>query len=413
MGRVVPPRLTEEPQKASEQRGIANDLANFGALRRINEPLMTLLNIRGNLRAYTNGVTQEPNERTGGIAPEQKLLGKSPAIERTLRQIQDAAAIDVAVLISGESGTGKDLAARMLHQMSRRARYPMVKINCPAIPGQLFESELFGHEPGAFTGARAARPGKFEQANNGTLFLDEIGELDMALQSKLLRAVQDFRVVRLGGVDEREVNVRLICGTNRNLEEESKRGAFRSDLYYRINVIHIEMPTLRSRSEDVPLLFQHFVRLYSNQYGRWPDPITPSAMRILEQYHWPGNMRELENLAKRYVVLGGEEHVLSALRDPRDDGFAVPQTVDVNTPLRIQTKRAVQSLERRIILDVLRAHKWNRRKAARSLDISYRALLYKIKEAGLPPIRTVKARPPVEDVAPPEDPAVDCKQPAA
>jgi two-component system, NtrC family, response regulator AtoC len=374
---------------------------------------MALFDIGGTLRAYTKDVTQGLYERTDGTAPEQMLLGKSPVIQKTFRQIQDAAAIDVAVLISGESGTGKDLAARMLHQMSRRSRHPMVKINCPAIPGQLFESELFGHEPGAFTGARSARPGKFEQANNGTLFLDEIGELDMALQSKLLRAVQDFKIVRLGGVEEREVNVRLICGTNRNLEEESKRGTFRSDLYYRINVIHIEMPTLRSRSEDVPLLFQHFVRLYSNQYGRRPDPITPSAMRILEQYHWPGNMRELENLAKRYVVLGGEEHVLSALRDPRDDPYEVPQTIDVNTPLRIQTKRAVQMLERRIILDVLRAHKWNRRKAARSLDISYRALLYKIKEAGLPPIRTVKARPALEEVAPPEDPAVDCKQSAA
>jgi two-component system, NtrC family, response regulator AtoC len=353
----------------------------------------------GKSRAYPSIVTHQPNERTDGTNPEQMLLGNSAAIQRTLRQIRDAAAVDVAVLISGESGTGKDLAARMLHQLSRRSRHPMVRINCAAIPGQLFESELFGHEPGAFTGARSARPGKFEMANHGTLFLDEIGDLDMSLQSKLLRALQDFRIVRLGGVEEHEVNVRLICGTNRNLEEEAKRGTFRSDLFYRINVVHIEMPTLRNRSEDVPLLFQHFVRLYSNQYGRRPDPITSSAMRILEKYHWPGNMRELENLAKRYVVLGGEEHVLSALRDPRDDQAIPPETIDVNTPLRIQTKRAVQSLERRIILDVLRAHKWNRRKAARSLDISYRALLYKIKEAGLPPVRTVKPRPPLQIVS--------------
>jgi two-component system response regulator AtoC len=353
----------------------------------------------GKSRAYPSIVTHQANERTDGTNPEQMLLGNSAAIQRTLRQIRDAAAVDVAVLISGESGTGKDLAARMLHQLSRRSRHPMVRINCAAIPGQLFESELFGHEPGAFTGARSARPGKFEMANHGTLFLDEIGDLDISLQSKLLRALQDFRIVRLGGVEEHEVNVRLICGTNRNLEEEAKRGTFRSDLFYRINVVHIEMPTLRNRSEDVPLLFQHFVRLYSNQYGRRPEPITSSAMRILEKYHWPGNMRELENLAKRYVVLGGEEHVLSALRDPRDDQAILPETIDVNTPLRIQTKRAVQSLERRIILDVLRVHKWNRRKAARSLDISYRALLYKIKEAGLPPVRTVKPRPPLQIVS--------------
>jgi two-component system, NtrC family, response regulator AtoC len=338
-------------------------------------------------------------QREDLMGPENMFLGQSAAMQKTLQQIQDAATVDVAVLISGESGTGKDLAARMLHQLSRRGRFPMVKINCPAIPGQLFESELFGHEPGAFTGARSARPGKFELANHGTLFLDEIGELDMALQSKLLRALQDFRIVRLGGVDEREFNVRLICGTNRNLEDEVKRGNFRSDLYYRINVIHIEMPTLRSRREDIPLLFQHFVRLYGNQFGRRPEPISTSAIRILEKYHWPGNMRELENLAKRFVVLGGEEHVLSALRDPRDEPSAVTEAFDVNLPLRLQTKRAVQSLERRIIMDVLRAHKWNRRKAARSLDISYRALLYKIKEAGLPPVRTLKPRPMVEPVA--------------
>lgn len=340
---------------------------------------------------------------TGTTNSENMLLGRSQAMQRAIQQIRDAAAVDVAVLISGESGTGKELAARMLHQLSRRARHPMVKVNCPAIPGQLFESELFGHEPGAFTGARSARPGKFELANHGTLFLDEIGELDPTLQSKLLRALQDFRIVRLGGVEECEVDVRLICGTNRDLEEEARRGNFRSDLFYRINVVHIQMPPLRHRSEDVPVLFQHFVRLYSNQYGRRPEPISSSAMRILEKYHWPGNMRELENLAKRYVVLGGEEHVLSALRDAREDNLLTLNAVDLNTPLRIQTKRAVQSLERRIILDVLRAHKWNRRKAARSLDISYRALLYKIKEAGLPPVRNVKPRPPVESAPLPED----------
>lgn len=365
----------------------------------------------GNPRACSPGVMHEISEHASGVAPENSLLGNSVAIQRARQQIRDAAAVDVPVLITGESGTGKDLAARLLHEMSRRARYAMVKINCPAIPGQLFESELFGHEPGAFTGARSARPGKFEQANHGTLFLDEIGELDIALQSKLLRALQDFRIVRLGGVEEREVNVRLICGTNRNLEEEVSRGTFRSDLFYRINVIHIEMPPLRSRSDDVPVLLDHFVTLFGKQFGRRPEPLSSSAIQILMKYHWPGNMRELENLSKRYVVLGGEEHILSALRDPREMQYLVPETIDLNTPLRIQTKRALQTLERRIILDVLRAHKWNRRKAARSLDISYRALLYKIKEAGLPPVRSVKPRPQNEDISLPEDPNGTCSQP--
>ena len=324
--------------------------------------------------------------------PQDLLIGQSSAIRKIWEQLASAAMTEVPVLITGESGTGKDLAARLLHEMSRRGRYNMVKVNCPAIPAQLFESELFGYDAGAFTGAKSGKPGKFEQANHGTLFLDEIGELDFALQSKLLRALQDFRIVRLGSVEERQVDVRLICGTNRNLEKEVANGTFRSDLFYRINVLKIEMPPLRDRAGDVPMLFEHFVSLFSNQFGRRPEPISKSALKLLEAYHWPGNLRELENLAKRYVVLGGEDGILPSLRDPQEMNIFATQAIDLNTPLRIQTRKALQTLERRIILDVLRAHKWNRRKTARSLDISYRALLYKIKEAGLPPLRTVKPR---------------------
>jgi two-component system, NtrC family, response regulator AtoC len=318
---------------------------------------------------------------------EELFLGESPAIQAVRTQLRNAAATDAPVLLTGESGTGKDLAARILHELSWRGKHSMVKVNCPAIPSQLFESELFGYEPGAFTGARIAKPGKFEIACRGTLFLDEIGELDIALQAKLLRALQDFKVVRLGSVEERPIDVRLICGTNRNLETEIQNGTFRSDLFYRINVLNIKMPSLRTRIGDVPILLNHFIQLYSDQFGQKPKPISSSAMQILEKYSWPGNLRELENLAKRFVVLGGEEHILSSLREPTDAEVIPMEISDINTPLRIQTKRAVQTLERRIILDVLRAHKWNRRSTARSLDISYRALLYKIKEAGLPSIR--------------------------
>ena len=318
---------------------------------------------------------------------EELLLGESPAIQSVRAQLLSAAGTDAPVLITGESGTGKDLAARVLHELSQRSRQGMVKVNCPAIPTQLFESELFGYEPGAFTGARIAKPGKFEMASRGTLFLDEIGELDLALQAKLLRVLQDFKVVRLGSVEERSIDVRLVCGTNRNLETEISNGSFRSDLFYRINVLNIAMPPLRARSGDILILLTHFIDLYSAQFGRKPKPLSGSAMQLLEKYSWPGNLRELENLAKRFVVLDGEEHILSALREPADSGLPALPTSDINTPLRIQTKRAVQTLERRIILDVLRAHKWNRRSTARSLDISYRALLYKIKEAGLPSIR--------------------------
>lgn len=327
---------------------------------------------------------------TQTTAVEEILIGDSPAIQAVREQLISAAATDAPVLITGESGTGKDLAARILHELSRRGRNSLVKVNCAAIPSQLFESELFGHESGAFTGAKNAKPGKFEQASHGTLFLDEIGELDIALQAKLLRVLQDFKVVRLGSVEERPIDTRLICGTNRNLEEAIQNGAFRADLFYRINVLNIQMPPLRARTGDVPLLLNHFIRIYSDQFGRKPQPISSSAMQLLDKYHWPGNLRELENLTKRYVVLGSEEHILSSLREPTDGGYFALGVADINTPLRIQTKRVTQTLERRIILDVLRAHKWNRRNTARSLDISYRALLYKIKEIGLPSIRNCK-----------------------
>jgi two-component system response regulator AtoC len=329
---------------------------------------------------------QELQEERSEVA----LLGDSPAIQRVRERLRNAATTDAPVLLTGESGTGKDLAANLLHQWSRRRNHGFVKVNCPAIPGPLFESEVFGHEAGAFTGARKAKPGKFEQANHGTLFLDEIGELDMGLQSKLLHALQDFHVVRLGALDERKVDIRLVCATNRNLEAEIASGNFRADLFYRINVLKIEMPSLRERAGDIAVLLHHFVRYYGDLFNRRPEPVSSSFLRLLESYHWPGNIRELENLAKRFVVLGGEEHVVSSLREPEEFNPLSLDAIDINTPLRVQTKKAVQHLERRIILRVLQAHKWNRRKTARSLDISYRALLYKIKDAGLPPIRTVK-----------------------
>jgi DNA-binding NtrC family response regulator len=319
-----------------------------------------------------------------GYRPVEVLIGDSPAIHRISVQLQKAAMTEVPVLITGESGTGKELAARLLHDMSSRRAHNFLKVICPAIPQQLFESEFFGHEPGAFTGAKESRAGKCEQADKGTLFLDEIGELDLALQPKLLHALQDFRVVRLGAANERAIDIRLICATNRDIEAEVATGAFRTDLFYRINVLRIQMPPLRERPSDVPILMNHFIRLYAEQFGGSPPPLSASLMKLLETYRWPGNIRELENMAKRYVVLGTEEHILSLMRQTGELHPAAPDVIDLTTPLRVQTKRAVQHLERKIILGVLEAHKWNRRKTARSLDISYRTLLYKIKEAGLP-----------------------------
>ena len=318
------------------------------------------------------------------------LLGNSPAIQRIREQVRRAALTEVPVLITGERGTGKERVARMLHDLSDRRAHNFLKVNCPAVSNGLFESELFGHEPGAKTGLQEVRPGKFEQADMGTLFLDEIGEWDLALQSKLLHALQDFRVVRLAAAEERTVDIRLICTTNRDLEAEVTKGAFRKDLFYRINVLRIAMPSLRERPSDVPILMNHFIRLQALRFGGVPEDASASFMRLMESYHWPGNIRELENMAKRFVVLGGEEHVISALSEPEEISPVVPEIIDLTTPLRVQTKRAVQHLERKVILGVLQAHKWNRRKTARSLDISYRALLGKIKEAGLLSVRAAK-----------------------
>jgi two-component system response regulator AtoC len=326
-----------------------------------------------------------------GYRSAEVLIGDSPAIHRIGAQLQKAALTEVPVLITGESGTGKELAARLLHDLSSRRANNFLKVSCPAISNQLFESELFGNEPGALTEAKGSNTGKCEPANKGTLFLDEIGELDLSLQPKLLHALQDFWGVRLGAVEERAIDIRLICATNRDLEAEVANGGFRKDLFYRINVLRIQMPALRERASDVPILMNHFIRVYSGRFGGNPAPLSSSFMKVLEAYHWPGNIRELENMAKRYVVLGGEGHMQSLMRQTEDVRHSTPEVIDLTTPLRIQTKRAVQHLERKIILGVLEAHKWNRRKTARSLDISYRALLYKIKEVGLPAVSSSKS----------------------
>jgi transcriptional regulator with PAS, ATPase and Fis domain len=320
-----------------------------------------------------------------GYKPVEALIGDSPAIHRISAQLQKAALTEVPVLITGESGTGKELAARLLHNLSARRAHNFLRVSCPAIPNRLFESELFGHEPGVFT-AKEPNAGKCVQDDKGTLFLDEIGELDLGLQAKLLHALQDFRVVRLEAMNERAIDSRLICATSRDIEVEVVKGGFRTDLFYRINVLRIHMPALRERASDVPILMNHFIRMYSKQYGRKAAQLSSSLMRLLESYHWPGNVRELENMAKRYVVLGEEEHMLSVMQQPEEPFSSTPDVIDLTTPLRVQTKRATQHIERKIILGVLEAHQWDRRKTARSLDISYRALLYKIKEVGLPVI---------------------------
>jgi two-component system response regulator AtoC len=321
---------------------------------------------------------------------------------RSLRErLAKIAGANVPVLIQGESGTGKDIIARMIHTASPWKTGPWVKVNCPAIPGTLLESELFGYEKGAFTGAYGTKPGRVEMAHRGTLFLDEISELDMALQSKLLQLLQDGQFCRIGAQEDKKVEVRVVCATNRKLEEEIANGTFRSDLFYRINVVNLHMPPLRERAADIPQMVSYFLEYYNRKFNA--RAIHPSAdlMNALKKYHWPGNVRELENLMKRYVILGTEESISGDLRPHEQDFFSADISVDGPISLKKITRQAVRELERKIILKVLQHHHWNRKQAARALNISYRALLYKIRDAGLPSNRAPRRPQPSEVVSHP------------
>jgi formate hydrogenlyase transcriptional activator len=233
----------------------------------------------------------------------EQIIGKSPALESVLEQVEQVAPTDSTVLIQGETGTGKELIARAIHNLSARCGRPFIKLNCAAIPFDLLESELFGHERGAFTGAIAQKVGRFELADKGTLFLDEVGDIPPALQPKLLRVLQEQEFERLGSTRTQQVNIRLVAATNRNLAEMVKRSEFRSDLYYRLNVFPIPLPPLRARRDDIPALVEHFVELYSRRMDKPIDQIAPDTMSALTSYPWPGNIRELQNFIERSVIM--------------------------------------------------------------------------------------------------------------
>ena len=320
----------------------------------------------------------------GEMPPETIIFGHSEAMNAVRERLAKLASANVPVLIEGESGTGKDIIARMIHAASPWRNGPWVKVNCPAIPGTLLESELFGYEKGAFTGAYGVKPGRVEMAHRGTLFLDEISELDMALQSKLLQLLQDGQFCRIGAQEDKKVEVRVVCATNRKLEQEVENGTFRSDLFYRINVVNLHLPPLRERATDIPELVAYFLEHHNRKYNCRAKPLSGEMTAVLRKYHWPGNIRELENLIKRYVILGNEEVITADLAPPSSDFFNADIPVDGQISLKKLTRQAVRELERKVILKVLQNHHWNRKKTARSLSISYRALLYKIRDAGLP-----------------------------
>src|SRR5437763_13979863 len=261
----------------------------------------------------------------------EQVIGNSPALEEVLEQVERVAPTDSTVLIHGETGTGKELIARAIHSISSRCGRTFVRLNCAAIPLDLLESELFGHEKGALTGAIAQKIGRFELADKGTLFLDEVGDIPPALQPKLLRVLQEQEFERLGSTRTHQVDVRLVAATNRNLMEMAKRGDFRSDLYYRLNVFPIMLPPLRERSEDIPALVAHFVEIYGRRMSREIEHIPPTTMSALTSYHWPGNIRELQNLIERAVILSND----GVLPNPLSAGVALaPSTPSSATTLQ-------------------------------------------------------------------------------
>ncbi|PYR66427.1 MAG: sigma-54-dependent Fis family transcriptional regulator [Acidobacteria bacterium] len=331
--------------------------------------------------------------------------GSSPAMQPVARLIDQVADSDVTVLVRGESGVGKELVARAIHQRSTRKQRPFVKVNCAALPAELLESELFGHEKGAFTGAASTRIGKFEQANSGTIFLDEIGEMKPALQAKLLHVLQDAEFTKLGSNTKITVDVRVVAATNRDLEEMMLRGDFREDLYYRLKVIEAYVPPLRERRGEIPQLTDFFIAKYAQRYNR---PVTRLSNEVREgflQYEWPGNVRELENMIKRFVILQDEQLVRRELsRSPSvpalpsaplparpvidrdidgDDETEIVAPGESGRRLADVARTAALTAERAVIADTLRQVQWNRRKAAVMLGVSYKTLLNKIKETGL------------------------------
>jgi two-component system, NtrC family, response regulator AtoC len=328
----------------------------------------------------------------GEFPPDAVVFGGSEVMQALRHRMDKVASANVPVLIQGESGTGKDIIARMIHGLSPWKAGPFVKVNCPAIPGTLLESELFGYEKGAFTGAYGCKPGRVELAHRGTLFLDEISELDLALQSKLLQLLQDGQFCRIGAQEDKKVEVRVVCATNRRLEDEIESGTFRQDLYYRINVVNLRMPPLRDRRGDIDGLVDYFLDYYNQKYNCRAPALSADLMLALHKYYWPGNIRELENLVKRYVILGNEDVISSDLVAREHEYFNPDLNLDGPISLKKLTRQATRELERKVILKVLQANHWNRKEAARALSISYRALLYKIRDAGLPPNRAPRRR---------------------
>ncbi len=318
---------------------------------------------------------------------DDEMLGDSPAMRRLRADIAKVAPTGGRVLILGESGTGKELIAQEIHRQSKRAAGPFVKVNCAAIPGELIESELFGHEKGSFSGAAARRRGQFEVAHGGTLFLDEIGDMSLAAQAKVLRALETGEITRVGGERALQVDVRVIAATNKDLEAEAREGTFREDLFFRLNVVPIAAPALRDRLEDVPVLAERFLKLAVRDNGLRPKPVEPAVLERLRQYRWPGNVRELRNLCERMAIMSGDRIGPADVPDyvgPRPAAAAPPAgSGDLARYREVPLRELRELVERDYILAKLEAHDWNVTQAAQALGIERTNLHKKLKQLGL------------------------------
>lgn len=326
------------------------------------------------------------------------FIGESPAMRSVYHLIDKVSRNNVTVLIRGQSGTGKELVAKTIHDLSLRKNGPFVSINCAAIPKELIESELFGHEKGAFTGAIASRPGKFELAHNGTIFLDEIGDMALDTQAKVLRVLQERRIERVGGSESIEVNVRILSATHRDLQKEIRENRFREDLYYRINVVEIEIPPLRERAGDVRLLAEHFLSHFARRHGIQVTGFHPEAMKLLLDYEWPGNVRELINVVERCVVLCGQEEITRdvlplEIQNAGARTYGIKELLDHgDVSFQEAKQKVVRAFERDFILEALKANDWNISQTAVKMGMKRQYLQQKLRELEIN-LNDVKERP--------------------
>ncbi len=357
----------------------------LGAFDYIVKPfdLDEFLNLVKRAVAQSDTVVTFKPEDAKEAASEINLIGNSMAMQTVYKDIGRVADSNATVLIQGESGTGKELVARAIHSNSSRRNKPFIKINCANLPDSLLESELFGYEKGAFTGASHTKIGKFEVAHQGTIFFDEIGEISLSTQAKLLRAIQEKAFDRIGGTETLKVDVRILAATNRRLKQSVLEGGFREDLFFRLNVVNISIPPLRERKEDIPLLVAHFLAKYNKESNRQVKGFSEEAKRLLLAYDWPGNVRELENVVERAIIMARGPIVvpedIELTAQEKKQPIPWQNTIEQNLPL----KKIVADVERQVILKALQDHDWCRTTVARALGINRRSLYAKMKELGI------------------------------